>query len=61
LISGFGKIVRDEKGNVVDIILPEDDDQETQEAEVDEDEDEENAANPIKPVQAKTEVVKSKP
>ena len=53
LISGFGRIVRDAEGNVIDVILPEDD----EEAAADEDEDELDAEGRVVP--AKTEVVKS--
>jgi nucleolar protein 16 len=55
LISGFGRIVRDAEGNVIDVILPEDDEEAA--AEDSEDEDELDVGGKIVP--AKTEVVKS--
>lgn len=61
LISGYGRIVRDAKGNVVDVILPEDDNEEEAGKEgetVGEDSDEEEKE--VAPVPAKTDVVKSR-
>ena len=55
LISGFGRIVRDAEGNVIDVILPEDDEQ----ANAAESEDEDELDTEGKTVPAKTEVVKS--
>jgi nucleolar protein 16 len=49
---GFGRIIRDEDGNVIDIILPDDDDEDEEEQE-DEDEVKEFA-----PVEAKTDIVR---
>jgi nucleolar protein 16 len=56
LISGFGRIVRDAEGNVIDVILPEDD----EEADAAESEEEDELDAQGKVVPAKTEVVKSK-
>jgi len=55
LISGFGRIVRDAEGNVIDVILPEDD----EEAAADDSEDEDELDAEGRVVPAKTEVVKS--
>lgn len=52
---GFGQIIRDAEGNVIDIILPEEDEQEGEAQ--GEATDEENA--PLAPVKAKTDVVRS--
>lgn len=60
LISGYGRIVRDAKGNVVDVILPEDDNEQEAGKEgetVGEDSDEEEKEVALVP--AKTEVVKT--
>lgn len=49
---GFGRIIRDEEGNVIDIIIDEDEEkQEEEQIEVDEEKE-------LEPVEAKTEVVK---
>lgn len=52
LITGYGQIVRDEEGNIVDVILPEGDEAAEEAAAESEDEVEANS------VPAKTEVVK---
>jgi nucleolar protein 16 len=56
LISGYGRIVRDEDGNVVDVILPEDEEGASKSNEAEEDSDMEEEQ---RTVQGKTEVVKS--
>jgi len=52
-IVGYGRIIRDDEGNVIDIILPEDD-------EVVDDGGFEMDAEELAPVEAKTAVVKGK-
>ena len=56
-VVGYGRIVRDEEGNVIDIILPED--EEKAEKAEKEEEGEESDAEPA-PVEAKTDVVRCK-
>lgn len=59
-VVGYGRIVRDEQGNVIDIILPEDESGGADEGEdVDEDEEEEEEEEE-RVVQAKTDVVRCK-
>ena len=58
LISGYGRIVRDAEGNVIDVILPEDEDEAKAGEDAAEDSGEEGAKE-MAPVPAKTEVVKS--
>jgi bifunctional N-acetylglucosamine-1-phosphate-uridyltransferase/glucosamine-1-phosphate-acetyltransferase GlmU-like protein len=54
-VVGYGRIVRDEEGNVIDIILPE----EEEGAQVgQEQEDEEEEETGVKVVEAKTDVVR---
>ncbi|ADV21396.1 nucleolar protein 16 [Cryptococcus gattii Ru294] len=48
---GFGRIIRDEEGNVIDIIIDEDEQEQEEQIEVDEE-------KKMGPVEAKTEVVK---
>ncbi|KAE8540252.1 nucleolar protein 16 [Cryptococcus gattii VGV] len=48
---GFGRIIRDEEGNVIDIIIDEDEQEQEEQIEVDEEKE-------MGPVEAKTEVVK---
>lgn len=49
---GFGRIIRDEEGNVIDIIIDEDEQKQGEQIEVD-------VEKEMGPVEAKTEVVKS--
>jgi len=55
-VVGYGRIVRDEEGNVIDIILPEDD--EVVAGESAEQVPEEDEAEEVKHVEAKTDVVR---
>lgn len=59
LISGYGRIVRDAEGNVVDVILPEDDEEAKEGEDIEEVDSEEEKE--VAPKPAKTEVVKSTP
>ncbi len=52
---GFGRIIRDEDGNVIDIILPDDDDDE---APADQEDYDEDAEKEFAPVEAKTDIVR---
>lgn len=53
-VTGYGQIVRDAEGNIIDVIIPEDDEEDAEGVE------EEEEPKKLKKVEAKTKVAKGK-